>query len=72
MQLMTDSTTAHNRECATGISAWMVRITVFTAASTLGSEYTAAEIAAGVPSSQTVMVNTPSVPFQPTKSRVKS
>ena len=37
----------------------MVRITVFTAASTLGNEYSAAELAIGVPQSRTVTtVNT--------------
>ena len=58
---------------ATGIRDWMVRITVLTASATVGKAQTAAEIASGMPYSLSVIsVMTPSVPSEPTNSRVRS
>ena len=58
---------------ATGTPLWIVWITVSTAAAIVGKAQTAAEIASGMPYSRTVTsVMMPSVPSEPTKSRVRS
>ena len=58
---------------ATGSPAWMVRITASQAALTEGNGQIPAEIAYGIPCSFNVSsVMTPSVPSEPTKSRVRS
>ena len=58
---------------ATGIPSWIVVITVRTAPSIVSNGQTAADTASGKPCSRTVTsVITPSVPSDPTKSRVRS
>ena len=58
---------------ATGMPDWMVGITVSTASSRVSKLQTAAEIASGTPCSRSVTsVMTPSVPSEPTNSRVRS
>ena len=58
---------------ATGMPSWIVAITVSTAPRIESNEQTAAAIASGSGCSRTVTsVMTPSVPSEPTKSRVRS
>ena len=58
---------------ATGMPDWMVRIAALQAASTVGNGQTPAAIASGMPCSFSVSsVITPSVPSEPTISRVRS
>ena len=58
---------------ATGTPDWMIWMQVSTASSTPGKAQTAAEIASGMPARRSVTSTiTPSVPSDPTKSRVRS
>ncbi len=58
---------------AIGTPSWIIWMTVRTAASMLGKEHTAAEIASGIGYSRSVTsVMTPSVPSLPTNRRVRS
>ena len=58
---------------ATGMPDWMVRMVALQAASTEGNGQTPEEIASGMPDSLSVSsVMTPSVPSEPTISRVRS
>ena len=58
---------------AIGTPAWMVAITVSTAPASVSNEQAAAEIASGMPQSRScTSVMMPSVPSEPTKSRVRS
>ena len=58
---------------ATGMPDWMVAIAALHAASTDGNGHTPPEIASGMPVSLSVSsVITPSVPSEPTISRVRS
>ena len=58
---------------ATGMPDWMVRMVALQHASTDGNGQTPAAIASGMPASRSVSsVMTPSVPSEPTISRVRS
>ncbi len=58
---------------ATGTPDWIVAITVSTACSMVGNGHTADEIASGMPCRRRrISVITPSVPSEPTNSRVRS
>ena len=58
---------------ATGMPDWMVAIAALQAASTEGNGHTPPAIASGMPESFSVIsVMTPSVPSEPTISRVRS
>ena len=58
---------------ATGMPIWIVAITASQASSTLGNGQTPPEIACGMPCSLSVSeVMMPSVPSEPTISRVRS
>ena len=58
---------------ATGMPDWMVAIVALQAASTDGNGQTPLAIASGMPCSLSVIsVMTPSVPSEPTNSRVRS
>jgi hypothetical protein len=58
---------------ATGMPDWMVTITASQAARTEGNGHTPPEMASGMPCSLSVIsVTMPSVPSEPTKSRVRS
>ena len=58
---------------ATGMPDWMVMMVALHAASTVGNGQTPDEMASGIPASRSVnSVMTPSVPSEPTISRVRS
>ena len=58
---------------ATGISDWIVAITVSTAPARSANEQTAADIASGMPRRRSwTSVMMPSVPSEPTNRRVRS
>ena len=58
---------------ATGMPLWMVMMTALQASSTVLNGQTPPEIASGIPCSFRVSsVMTPSVPSEPTRSRVRS
>ena len=66
-------TSSANSIRATGTPDWMIAMQVSTASSTLGKAQTAAETASGMPERRSVTSTiTPSVPSDPTKSRVRS